>query len=156
MLLIRAEAFRFTGRPARTLLWAAHRRLGHRPPPAPGPSLFDSIAAPKTTYPEAPTLETSDLERSYEQIELFGFPLCDPFSLFELPEIQHGISPEHWPQSHGTHTEILGYLVSLKNTKTVRGDWMQIGTFEDRRGQIFDVVLFPPAVARHAIRRLGI
>ena len=36
LLLIRAEAFRFTGRPARTLLWAAHRRLGHRPPPAPG------------------------------------------------------------------------------------------------------------------------
>ena len=33
---------------------------------------------------------------------------------------------------------------------------MQIGTFEDRRGHIFDVVLFPPAVARHAIRRRGI
>lgn len=33
---------------------------------------------------------------------------------------------------------------------------MQIGTFEDRRGIVFDVVLFPPAVARHAIRRRGI
>ena len=156
LLLIRAEAFRFTGRPARTLLWAAHRRLGHRPPPAPGPSLFDTLATPKPAPPEVPILETSDLERSYEQIELFGFPLCDPFSLFELPKIQRTIQPENWPQSHGSRTEILGYLVSLKNTKTVRADWMQIGTFEDRRGHIFDVVLFPPAVARHAIRRRGI
>jgi DNA polymerase-3 subunit alpha len=154
LLLIRAEAFRFTGRPVRTLLWAAHRRLGHRPPPAPGPSLFEQLATP-TELP-IPELETSELERSYEHIELFGFPLCDPFSLFELPEIQVVISPEDWPKHHGATTEILGYLVSLKNTKTSRGDWMQIGTFEDRRGLIFDVVLFPPAVARHAIRRRGI
>ncbi len=154
LLLIRAEAFRFTGRPVRTLLWAAHRRLGHRPPPAPGPSLFEQLASP-TELP-IPELETSELERSYEHIELFGFPLCDPFSLFELPEIQEVIPPEDWPKYHGATTEILGYLVSLKNTKTSRGDWMQIGTFEDRRGLIFDVVLFPPAVARHAIRRRGI
>lgn len=154
LLLIRAEAFRFTGRPVRTLLWAAHRRLGHRPPPAPGPSLFEQLTTP-TELP-IPELETSELERSYEHIELFGFPLCDPFSLFELPGIQTAIPPEDWPKHHGATTEILGYLVSLKNTKTSRGDWMQIGTFEDRRGLIFDVVLFPPAVARHAIRRRGI
>ena len=156
LLLVRAEAFRFTGRPARTLLWAAHRRLGHRPPPAPGPSLFDSAMPLKPAYAAIPELKTSDLERSYEQIELFGFPLCDPFTLFEIPEIQAGCPPEDWPLHHGAAIELLGYLVSLKNTKTVRGDWMQIGTFEDRRGVVFDVVLFPPAVARHAIRRRGI
>ncbi|MFZ9731886.1 MAG: DNA polymerase III subunit alpha [Schleiferiaceae bacterium] len=156
LLLIRAEAFRFTGRPARTLLWAAHRRLGHRPPPAPGPSLFDAATAPKFRPMDVPTLETSPLEQAYEHIELFGFPLCDPFSLFEIPEVPRGIAPENWPDAPGQTTEILGYLVSLKNTKTVRGDWMQIGTFEDRRGSIFDVVLFPPAVARHALRRRGV
>lgn len=156
LLLIRAEAFRFTGRPARTLLWAAHRRLGHRPPPPPGPSLFDAFSAPKIDTLDVPTLETSELEQAYEQVELFGFPLCDPFELFDLPEIPQEIPPETWPKSHGAQTEILGSLVSLKNTKTARGDWMQIGTFEDRCGSVFDVVLFPPATARCAIRRRGI
>ena len=156
LLLIRAEAFRFTNCSARKLLWAAHRRLGHRPPPSPGPSLFDSLAELRSKELHVPILETNELEQAYEQIELFGFPLCDPFLLFEIPEITNSILPEHWPEHPGFSTEILGYLVSLKNTKTQRGDWMQIGTFEDRRGVVFDVVLFPPAVARHAIRRRGI
>jgi DNA polymerase-3 subunit alpha len=118
--------------------------------------LFDSLAEFRSKELHVPILETNELEQAYEQIELFGFPLCDPFLLFEIPEIKNSVLPEHWPEHPGFFTEILGYLVSLKNTKTQRGDWMQIGTFEDRRGVVFDVVLFPPAVARHAIRRRGI
>jgi DNA polymerase-3 subunit alpha len=77
-ILIRAGALRFTGRTKQQLLWDltllhnSHRHV-HLP------DLF--ITKPPAT--KLPTLEHFDLSDAYDELELLGFPLCDPFLLVE-------------------------------------------------------------------------
>ena len=77
-ILIRVGAFRFTGRSKPQLLWdltLLHPGAKHDPVP----DLF--ITKPPAT--KLPTLEHFDLSDAYDELELLGFPLCDPFLLVE-------------------------------------------------------------------------
>lgn len=52
--------------------------------------------------------------------------------------------------------DIYGYLVTVKNTKTHKGDRMHFATFIDLYGEVFDAVLFPPVAAKYRFRGKGI
>lgn len=77
-ILIRVGALRFTGRTKPQLLWDL-TLLHPGTKPEHVPDLF--ITKPPVT--KLPTLEHFDLTDAYDELELLGFPLCDPFLLVE-------------------------------------------------------------------------
>ena len=149
-ILIRIDAFRFTRTNKHELLWKAHLFLG-KTLKIDHPKLF----RPEHQDFEIPRLHTTNLEMAFTQLELLGFALCSPFELLV-------VSPKNTTGSKdlerylGRHIDIYGYLVTVKNTKTHKGNPMQFATLLDQQGQVFDTVLFPPIAAKYRFRGKGI
>ena len=152
LLLIRAGAFRFTQQAKRALLWEAHHRLGHKPQAAPSLSLFE---APTRMF-TLPELSQHILDDAYDQLELFGFSLGHPFDLFTGWQGKPFTRVTQWKKHLGQTIQALGYVVAVKNSKTVKGEHMQFGTFQEFNGDLFDSVHFPPAVRRFALKDRGV
>ena len=149
-ILIRIDAFRFTKVNKHRLLWKAHlllsknKRVNH-------PRLFP----PKHQKFQIPDLHTTHLETAFEQWELLGFPLCNPFELLqEDPKSMNG--QRDLERYLNRHIDIYGYLVTVKNTNTHTGKAMNFATMLDQYGEVFDTVLFPPVAAKYRFRGKGI
>jgi DNA polymerase-3 subunit alpha len=77
-ILIRAGALRFTGKSKPQLLWDA--TLLHRPAAV---SSTGDLFITRVEEPRLPDLHHYPLADAYDELELLGFPLCDPFALVE-------------------------------------------------------------------------
>ncbi|MBO0342458.1 DNA polymerase III subunit alpha [Flagellimonas profundi] len=149
-ILIRIDAFRFTGTNKHELLWKAHlmlsknNRLEH-------PKLFP----PRYQKFQMPQLNTTALETAFEQLELLGFCLCSPFELLEEPP-KNTNGQKDLQRYLNKHIDIYGYLVTVKNTSTNHGKRMHFATLMDQHGEVFDTVLFPPVAAKYFFRGKGI
>lgn len=155
-LLIRIGAFRFTGIPKQTLLWEAHHMLRGRKAQeveAAPPSLFRGTVT-ASDY-KVPLLEQSALEEAFDQMELLGFPLCDPFTLAAEP-MEGGTTAQELPNKLGHFVIAYGYLVTVKETKTAKGDRMNFATFLDTNGDFLDSVHFPNIAAQFPFRGRGL
>ena len=143
-LLIRIGAFRFTGIAKQTLLWEAHHMLKGRTAKdfvTMAPSLFKGTAQQTHDY-KVPLLMQSKQEEAFDQIELLGFPLCNPFELADEPLI-NGTTAKELSSKIGHFIIAYGYLVTVKNTKTAKGERMNFATFLDQNGDYLDSVHFP-------------
>lgn len=149
-ILIRIDAFRFTGINKHELLWKAHLLL-NKSMKVDHPKLF----APTHRQFAIPKLHTTDLEMAFTQLELLGFSLCSPFDLLvETPKNKKGSADlEAYLDKH---IDLYGYLVTVKNTKTHTGKAMYFATLIDQHGKVFDTVLFPPIAAKYSFRGKGI
>ena len=157
VILIRTGAFRFTGKPKATMLWEAHLLLGknHTDPAAlihPQSSLFPVA----TRRYELPDLWQGKLEDAYDEIEFLGWPVT--LSWFELLEtsFRGEIMAEEMNRFTGKKVRMLGLLVTIKYTRTIRHEWMHFGTFIDVNGRFFDTVHFPKTVNEYPFRGDGI
>lgn len=149
-ILIRIDAFRFTGSNQHELLWQAHLYLS-RPTLSGHPKLFP----PRQRNFRIPELHTTALEIAFTQLELLGFCLCSPFELLkEAPKNTNG--SKDLPHYLDRHIDIYGYLVTVKNTHTHKGGRMHFATLVDQQGEVFDTVLFPPVAAKYLFRGKGI
>jgi DNA polymerase-3 subunit alpha len=149
-LLIRAGAFRFTKKTKQELLWELYRILGNKKKTSINRSLFQESERKF----QIPSLDELHNEDAFDQMELFGFPLCSPFDL--LAKIPDGIvRANEIIKFLGKNIKVVGYLVTVKNTKTTDGKLMQFGTFVDRFGDWIDTVHFPPVVGRFPFRGKG-
>lgn len=150
-ILIRIGAFRFCEKTKKFLLWEAHFLLGHAPPKIATGILFRS----DTQRYEIPALYSAPLEDAFTEIEIIGFPLCDPFLLLnEKPNTE--VLAKDIPKHIGKEASIIGYLITVKKTKTARGDAMYFGTLLDRTGEWLDSVHFPPSAKQFPFRGRGI
>jgi len=150
-LLIRIGAFRFTGKTKKELLWEAHFQLGNSKKSKPVKMLFN----PDTKHFELPPLSYHKLEDAFDEIELLGFPLCNPFDLLkEQPEQEVLVSDMH--QFLNKTVKMVGYLVHIKRTTTKHGKRMYFGTFLDREGYFLDTTHFPGINEKHPFRGKGI
>lgn len=149
-ILIRIDAFRFTGIDKKTLLWKAHLWI-NKTLKAPQKQLFQS----EVKDFELPVFETSSIGDAYDQIELIGFPLCNPFDLVKngLPQ---SIMSKDLNKHIGQEVVQYGYLVATKNTRTANGETMHFGTFLDQEGQFIDTVHFPPIASRYRFSGKGV
>ncbi|MBL8010846.1 MAG: DNA polymerase III subunit alpha, partial [Flavobacteriales bacterium] len=77
-ILIRAGALRFTGKSKPQLLWDL--TLLHRPASV---TADGDLFTTRVEEPRLPDLEHYPLADAYDELELLGFPLCDPFTLVE-------------------------------------------------------------------------
>jgi DNA polymerase-3 subunit alpha len=152
-ILIRLGAFRFTNKTKQRLLWEAMLYLSNQNAnkrKTQSTSLFDT--APKE-YP-LPVLHRQPLEDAFDEIELLGFPLCDPFLLLETPKRGDAVVKELL-QKIGKIVTIVGYVVTTKNTSTLKGEPMHFGTFYDKDGEVFDTVHFPNVTKMYPFRGRG-
>jgi DNA polymerase-3 subunit alpha len=151
VLLARMNAFRFTGIPKKELLWQIHFRLHHQKPEVHTPLLFK----PNHVNLALPPLEHHWLEDAYDELELLGFTLCNPFHLLAEEVEQENFASE-FKNKIGQTVATIGYLVTLKPTRTSNGKAMFFGTFIDRHGHFIDSVHFPPAAEKHPVSGWGL
>lgn len=150
-VLIRVGAFRFTGKTKQKLLWEA--MLFYSEAKVRMPSTIDLFDTEPKEYP-LPHFEANEIEDSFDEMELIGFPLRDPFRL--LPGKDYGdTAASELSMKLGNEVSIVGYLVTTKDTRTRGGAMMHFGTFYDSRGDIFDTVHFPGSSKQYPFRGRG-
>ena len=150
-ILIKIDAFRFTGRNKRELLWEAHMKLGKSSMTESPPTLF---RAEKRKF-NTPKLSSTQLEDAFEQMELLGYPLCSPYRLLS-EQSENWIRARDLVHFIDQEVSIDGYLVTTKRTSTSGKKTMFFGTFLDADGDFIDSVHFPPVAARYPFRGKGI
>lgn len=150
-ILIKIDAFRFTGINKRELLWEAHLKISKTVVQEHIVTLFKT----ERIHYKTPQLTSTDLENAFDEIELLGFPLCNPFDLLEHPSLNPLRANQLLFYKNKTVT-IEGYLVTTKNTGTSDGKRMFFGTFLDRDGDFIDTVHFPIVAAKFPFRGKGI
>lgn len=150
-ILIKINAFRFTGRNKRELLWEAHMKI-HKAVPQERPLLL--FQAEKRNY-QTPSLPNTRLEDAFDEMELLGYPLCNPFELLlDLNTIK--LQAKDLPRFVGKQVSLDGYLVTTKRTSTSNKRTMYFGTFLDQNGDFIDTVHFPPVAAKYRFRGKGV
>ncbi|MCB0481678.1 MAG: DNA polymerase III subunit alpha [Flavobacteriales bacterium] len=151
-ILIRIDAFRFTGKNKRELLWEAHMKLTKETKK----EIFrNELFEVRRTEYQMPNLLVERMEMIFDQIELLGFPLTNPFELLRVDHPNKLLAAD-MPNYLGKTMEILGYMVTVKDTKTTKGDRMNFGTFIDREGHWIDTVHFPQVTAMYPFRGRGV
>ncbi len=151
-LLIRINALRSLGEEKKILLWKAYRLLSKTDKKEVlQPKLFSCNIKEYTL----PTLSEEIFEDAFDQMELLGFPLCDPFSLVEDQNYPRLLVSD-LPQAIGKTVRIIGYLITMKDTKTVKGERMGFGTFIDLKGDFLDTVHFPSVAKAYPVRGKGV
>ncbi|TRX63275.1 DNA polymerase III subunit alpha [Carboxylicivirga sp. M1479] len=150
LILIRIDAFRFTGKTKKELLWDAHHILGHSKVTKPEPTLFQA----KVQEFELPDLWEHELEDAFDELELLGFSLSSPFKLLEkqLPSL---LKSADLPRLINKTVAIVGYLITRKPTRTSTGESMSFGTFLDIDGHWLDTVHFAHSFKRYPFRGPG-
>ena len=149
-ILIRIGAFRITGKSKKALLWEGHLYFGANKNVQYETGLFD---APLSGY-TLPQLENFPLEDAYDEMELLGFPLCEPFKMLASEDLGDTVACELMAKLH-QNIHIVGYLVTRKNTTAKGGKPMHFGTFYDYKGQVFDTTHFPNEAKRYPFRGKG-
>ncbi|MBS0000554.1 MAG: DNA polymerase III subunit alpha [Cyclobacteriaceae bacterium] len=149
-ILIRAGAFRFTGKSKRELLWEAHFFFGKPKTSNAERNLFDVIVK-KFNLPQ---LEKDAHEDAYDELELLGFTLTNPFGLLK-PHIAPDTMAATLMDKIGKQVIMAGYLVTTKNTYTTDHKLMHFGTFIDEKGQVFDTTHFPDTASKFPFRGKG-
>ncbi|MCG8306860.1 MAG: DNA polymerase III subunit alpha [Cytophagales bacterium] len=148
-ILIRIGAFRFTGKSKRTLLWEARLLFGEKRETRHSMTIFEAPAGYRV-----PNLEKRKYEDAFDELELLGFPLCDPFSLLENGNFGN-VKAAQLKERLNKQVEIVGYLVTTKNTRTKDHKLMHFGTFLDGEGMVFDTTHFPDMSKKYPFRGKG-
>lgn len=151
-ILIKVGGFRFTGLSKKELLWRSHFLFSKNTKHS--ATIMSLFSVPYKQF-DLPKLHYSLMEDAFDEMELLGFPLCNPFSLLNEPlkstllsrELRHHVNKE---------VTIVGYLVAIKNTSTSKGSRMNFGTFLDIEGDFIDTVHFPPSAAQWPFRGRGV
>ncbi len=139
VLLIRVGAFRFANETKKSLLWKAQIYFNQRSTDS-SATLF---GVQRREF-EIPTLEHHPLEDVYDQMELLGFPLCNPFDWIGEQLESHVLSKDV-PSYLGKSVVVYGYYITAKSTRTAIGERMYFGNFIDAEGNFLDTVHFPNA-----------
>ena len=150
-ILIKIDAFRFTNRNKRELLWEANMTIHKVTFEADTLTLFGSN---KINY-KTPNLPSTALEDAFDQIELLGYTICNPFALL-IDHFIHPLRAKHLKKLEGKNVTIDGYLVTSRSVRTSNGKTMYFGNFVDYDGYFIDIVNFPPIVEKYPFRGRGI
>jgi DNA polymerase-3 subunit alpha len=149
-ILIRIGAFRFTGRTKKQLLWDIHTNIGKRNKTEVKHELFE---VSKNNF-QLPSLNYNQFDDAFDEAEILGFYLSSPFKLLK-EQINNDLTSTDLENKTGETVEILGYLVTVKHTRTKHGDRMMFGTFIDQKGKFFDTTHFPKVCIDFPIRGKG-
>ncbi len=150
-ILIRINAFRFTGISKYELMWRKNEVLTTA-------KVFGTAELFPDDYehPDLPVLTEGKFDQAFDELELLGFTLSSPFELLAAEKLPETIRVEDFQRLIGKKVNILGYYVTKKNVRTIKGKLMNFGTWIDENGQYFDTTHFPQALKRYPFRGKGI
>lgn len=149
ILLIRVGAFSMFNPNKKELLWQAHLLINKKKE-SPKNQLFEKKAH---TF-NLPKLNNTWLHDAFDEIELLGFALCNPFKLIKesFPFNERAKNLKH---QIGKKTGIVAYLCTAKRTQTAKGERMYFGTFIDQNGEWLDTVHFPKSLINSPFKGPG-
>jgi DNA polymerase-3 subunit alpha len=153
-ILIRIDAFRFTGQNKRQLLWEAHMVFDkHKQKEfANTTALFHE---PPLEW-KLPQLTESQIANIYDEIELMGFPVTKTFYDLLKTKSRGDCKAKDLIKQLGKKVRILGSYVTTKPVRTVRGDMMAFGTFLDDEDTFFDTTHFSQSLKTYPFKGLGV
>ena len=153
-ILVRIGAFRFTGRTKKQSLWDAAMLFGAAA--GRSPERKEELFHIPARHFSLPDLTHTAIEDAYDELELLGFPLCDPFALLAAPLPEKRCFARDLAVREKKTVYIPGYLVCTKDVRASSGELMKFGTFLDAEGRDFDTVHFPPSLKRYPLVGRGI
>ena len=152
LLLVKINAFRFTGKLKSQLLWEAHllQKTNKQVPNV------NKLLESRSKQFTLPHLIHNSLEDAYDEIELLGFPVST--SNFDMlrTSFRGEILASDMDNMVGRKVRMVGLLVTIKYVKTVRKELMHFGTFLDVTGELFDTTHFPDSLRRYPFRGHGV
>jgi DNA polymerase-3 subunit alpha len=150
-VLIKAGAFRFTGKAKKELMWAQLMQTKATP-------VHNSQPLFKEERKEfaLPALRTNLLEDAYDEMELIGFPVS--MTRFDMLKTQYrgDAKAEGLLPKLGKTIRMVGELVTIKYVSTVRKETMNFGCFLDDKGEFFDTVHFPGTLKKYPFTGNGV
>lgn len=149
--LVSIGAFRFTDRSKKRLLWEANfLQKKHQPVVAGSAPLFQE---PPLEF-QLPYLEDQRLDDLYDEMEILGFPLSNPFELADADPGEH-VPAVEIGQHLGKVITVLAYFIARKHVVTKNQDHMFFGTFVDSELNWIDTVHFPDAAKNYPLHTSG-
>ncbi len=149
-ILIRIGAFRFTNKSKKELLWEANFLQKKNSNHLVSSMLFQE----KAIDFQLPHLQQHPLDDAIDEMELLGFPLCNPFHLVN-DNLDQYIPASEIDKHLGEVITVLGYLITSKTSKTVKKENMYFHTFIDADGDWLDTVFFPPTAKYYNVTGKG-
>jgi DNA-directed DNA polymerase III PolC len=150
-ILISIGAFRFTGKNKKQLLWEANfiQKKNNTHVPA-RTSLFTE--QPKTFV--LPELTNDPLDDLYDEMEILGFPMRNPFEFVNDDTSQY--IPASKLGDHCGHTiTLLAYFIIDKIVPAKNNQTMSFGSFIDSELNWVDTVHFPASLRQSPIQGKG-
>ncbi|TKK65425.1 DNA polymerase III subunit alpha [Ilyomonas limi] len=149
--LISVGAFRFTGKSKKRLLWEANfLQKKNVPELHKGTPLFGDEPL-EFTLPE---LIDNPLDDLYDQLEILGFTLTNPFELV-AEDADKYISAKDLKDNVGKMVTCIAYFIAHKHAVTKNNDMMYFGSFLDKNLDWIDTVHFPDIAAKYPIHNSG-
>jgi DNA-directed DNA polymerase III PolC len=149
--LISVGAFAFTGKTKKRLLWEANfLQKQNQPQLHANPVLFGDEAVEF----ELPELMDHPIDDLYDELELMGFTLKNPFDLVDDDPDKY-VTEKELPQHMDKIVTCLTYFVVRKEVITKNNDEMYFGTFMDRNLDWIDTVHFPDVARKFPIYTNG-
>jgi DNA polymerase-3 subunit alpha len=150
-ILISIGGFRFTGKNKKHLMWEANflqkKNKTHIPSKS---ALF--MEKPRDFI--LPELSNNALYDIYDEIEILGFPLRNPFELVKDDASQY--VPARALSDHcGKNITVLGYFITDKLIPTKNKQVMSFGTFIDSELNWIDTVHFPDSFRQYPLQGPG-
>jgi DNA polymerase-3 subunit alpha len=149
-LLVKAEAFDFTEKNKKELLWEIHSLINPVKKKEISGELFD--VKPKKY--KLPALNQNSMDDAFDQIQLIGFSLQSPFDLLREPVVTTSTARD-LKTLINRNVSLTAYLITIKNTYTSKGERMCFGTFIDVEGNWIDTVHFPPSIKQYPFNGSG-
>jgi DNA polymerase-3 subunit alpha len=149
--LISIGAFRFTGKSKKQLLWEANfLQKKNQPQLHNGPALFHEPPVAFTL----PELVDTRLDDLYDQIEILGFALTNPFVLVDDDPAKY-VPAADLHLHKGKIVTALTYFIARKHVVTKYNDEMFFGTFVDAKLNWIDTVHFPDSARNFPLHDSG-
>jgi hypothetical protein len=95
------------------------------------------------------------MEHTFDEMEILGFPLSDPFLLLAEAPWSNMLTKD-FSRHLNKFVSVFGYLVARKSTSASGGKRMAFGTFLDQEGHFIDTVHFPQVAAKYPFRGRGV
>jgi DNA polymerase-3 subunit alpha len=147
-LLIRVGALRCMGKSKKELLWEGD--FIQKKTRIHGQTLQPLFSTAPLSF-TLPALPSYPLEDCYDDIELLGFPVADPFTLADDDPSRY-LKAIDLPANLGKCVTVMGYHVTHKPVRTIKDETMSFGTFLDVNKDWIDTVHFPPVHAAYPPR----
>lgn len=150
-ILISIGAFRFTGKSKKRLLWEANfLQKKNQPELHASKPLFEE---PPLEF-KLPELKDNRIDDLYDEMEILGFTLSNPFEL-AAEDPSNFIAAKEMKHHCGKVITVLAYFIARKHVITKYSDEMFFGTFVDSDLDWIDTVHFPDTAKNYPLHTGG-